>query len=223
MEDLGVLKSNLSGFIAEKGINDERAKTLLALVNQQKARLDEELTNLAIYDGNVKSTKERMRTLMSEYNEALSTKLESQEAIKSYADDIVSLNAKLGLAKGNLDLLTSVKNEYSGYQESVKRLMQDSKNDPVLASKIWGVLAEVINVPTDFEAAIEYSLGANMQNVLVESEREASDLINYLKQKGYGRVTFRPLTSCRPRTLTPENRGILTEPGCYGLASDLVK
>ncbi len=49
MEDLGVLKSNLSGFIAEKGINDERAKTLLALVNQQKARLDEELTNLAIY------------------------------------------------------------------------------------------------------------------------------------------------------------------------------
>ncbi len=223
MEDLGVLKSNLSGFIAEKGINDERAKTLLALCNQQKSRLDEELTNLAIYDGNVKSTKERMRTLMSEYNEALSTKLESQEAIKSYAEDIVNLNSKLGLAKGNLDLLTSIKNEYSGYQEAVKRLMQDSKHDPVLASKIWGVLAEVITVPNDFEAAIEYALGGAMQNVLVETERDASDLINYLKQKGYGRVTFRPLTSCRPRLLNGENRGVLNEPGCYGLASDLIK
>lgn len=62
-----------------------------------------------------------------------------------------------------------------------------------------------------------------MQNVLVETERDASDLINYLKQKGYGRVTFRPLTSCRPRPLTSENRGVLTEPGCYGLASDLIK
>lgn len=62
-----------------------------------------------------------------------------------------------------------------------------------------------------------------MQNVLVETERDASDLINYLKQKNYGRVTFRPLTSCRPRTLTPENRGVVNEPGCYGLASDLIK
>lgn len=223
IEDLGALKSNLSGFIAEKGINDERAKTLLSLVNQQKARLDEELTNLAIYDGKVKSTKERMRALMSEYNEALSTKLENQEAIQSYAEDIVSLNSKLGLAQGNLNLLTSIKNEYSGYQEAVKRLMQDSKHDPVIGGKIWGVLAEVITVPSDFEAAIEYALGGAMQNVLVETERDASDLINYLKQKGYGRVTFRPLTSCRPRPLTGENRGVLTEPGCYGLASDLIK
>ena len=215
IEDLGALKSNLSGFIAEKGINDERAKTLLSLVNQQKARLDEELTNLSIYDGKVKSTKERMRALMSEYNEALSSKLENQEAIQSYQEDIVNLNSKLGLAQGNLNLYTSIKNEYSGYQEAVKRLMQDSKHDPVLASKIWGVLAEVINVPADFEAAIEYALGGAMQNVLVETERDASDLINYLKQKGYGRVTFRPLTS--------ENRGVLTEPGCYGLASDLIK
>lgn len=61
--------------------------------------------------------------------------------------------------------------------------MQDSKHDPVLASKIWGVLAEVINVPADFEAAIEYALGGAMQNVLVETERDASDLINYLKQR----------------------------------------
>ncbi len=223
IEDLGALKSNLSGFIAEKGINDERAKSLLTLVNQQKAKLDEELTNLSIYDGKAKATKERMRQTMAEYNEALSGKMECQEAIKGYAEDIVSLNSKLGLAKGSLDLLTSIKNEYSGYQEAVKRLMQDSKHDPVLANKIWGVLAEVITVPSDYEAAIEYALGGAMQNVLVETERDASDLINYLKQKGYGRVTFRPLTSCRPRPLTPENRGVLTEPGCYGLASNLIK
>ena len=88
--------------------------------------------------------------------------------------------------------------------------MQDSKHDPVIGSKMWGVLAEVITVPSDFEAAIEYALGGAMQNVLVETERDASDLINYLKQKGYGRVTFRPLTSCRPRPLTGENRGVLT-------------
>lgn len=223
IEELGALKSNLTGIVAEKGINDERAKSLLSFVNQQKARLDEELTNLAIYEGNAKSTKERLRQLTEEYNECLSEKLENQEAVKGYQEDIVSLNSKLGLAQGNLDLYKNIKNEYSGYQEAVKRLMQDSKHDPILAQKIWGVLAEVITVPSDFEAAIEYALGGAMQNVLVETERDASDLINYLKQKNYGRVTFRPLTSCRPRTLTGENKGVLNEPGCYGLASDLIR
>ena len=223
IEELGDLKSNLSNFIAEKGINDERAKTLLQLVNQQKARLDEELTNLAIYDGNVKATKTRMRELMSQYNEALSEKADCQEAIKSYSEDVISLNSKLAIVSTNLQLAKSIKDDYAGYQEAVKRLMQDSKHDPVLASKIWGVMAEVITVPADFEAAIEYALGGAMQNVLVETENDARDLINYLKQKGYGRITFRPLTSCRPRPIAPEHRGILSEPGCYGLASDLIK
>lgn len=86
-----------------------------------------------------------------------------------------------------------------------------------------GVMAEVITVPSDFEAAIEYALGGAMQNVLVENENDAKDLINYLKQKGYGRITFRPLSSCRPRPIPAEHRGILSEPGCYGLASDLIK
>ncbi len=223
IEELGALKSNLSGYTTEKGINEERAKTLLALVNQKKAHLDEELTNLAIYDGNVKSSRERMREVMSEYNEALSAKVECQEAIKSFGEDVVRLNSQLGLAEGNLKLLTSIKNEYAGYQDAVKRLMLDSKNDPVLSSKIWGVLAEVIKVPQDFEAAIEYALGGAMQNVLVENERDASDLINYLKQKNYGRVTFRPLSSCRPHPLTGENKNVLNEPGCYGLASELIQ
>lgn len=223
IEDLSNLKSNLSGYIAEKGINDERAKTLLALVNQKKARLDEELTNLAIYDGKVKTAKERMREVMQEYNEVLSNKMECQEAIKSYGEDVVSLNTKLGLAEGNLRLYTAVKNEYSGYQDAVKRLMLDSKHDPVLASKIMGVLAEVINVPGEFEAAIEYALGGAMQNVLVATESDASDLINYLKQKSYGRVTFRPLSSCRPHPLVGESKNVLNEPGCYGVASDLIK
>lgn len=223
IEELGSLKSNLSNFTTEKGILEERAKSLLALINQKKEHLDSEITNLAICDGNLNSSRERMREVMSQYNETITCKHECEEAIKSYGEDLVRLNSQLGMAEGNLKLYTSIKNEYSIYQDAVKKLMLDSKNDPVIASKIWGVLAEVIKVPQEYEAAIEYALGGAMQNVLVENERDASDLINYLKQKGYGRVTFRPLSSCRPRTLTSENRGVLNEPGCYGVASDLIK
>lgn len=222
VEDLSMLKSNLSGYSTEKGVYEERAKNLLDLVNQKKARLDEALTDLSIYGGKVKTAKEQIRNLTEEYNEALSEKLESQEAVKALGEDINSLNQKLAIAEGQLKLYKQSKEDYQGYQEAVQRLMQDAKYDPNVKSKIMGVLAEVLKVPSEYEAAIEYALGGAMQNVLVESEREAGDLINYLKQKNYGRVTFRPLTACRPHTLVGEEREVLKEPGCFGLASDLV-
>ena len=223
IEELGALKSNISGFQAEKTINEERAKSIRQLLTQKKERLDEELTNLSIYDGKVKSAKERMRQVATEYNESVSEKADAQEAVKAFAEDISALSGKLSANEERVRTYTAIKEQYSAYQNAVGNLMRDSKHDPVLASKIMGVLAEVISVPNEFEAAIEYALGGAMQNVLVENEGDASDLIAYLKQKNYGRVTFRPLTSCRPHALSGESLGVLKEPGCYGLAGDLVK
>ena len=48
IKELGDLRNNSSAYIQEKGVNEERAKNLLALVNEKKAKLDEENTNLAI-------------------------------------------------------------------------------------------------------------------------------------------------------------------------------
>ena len=222
VESLSELKNNLSGYSTEKGICDARAKSLLELINEKKQKLDSANTDLAIYNGNVKRGKDTLKDLTSQYNEALSDKLDATEAIKSFDEDVRALNTRLAMAEGQVKLLTQLKEDYQGYQEAVQRLMQDAKRDPVLKGKILGVLAEVLNVPQEYEAAIEYALGGAMQNVLVETEREAGDLINYLKQKNYGRVTFRPLTACRPHGLDSRDLGVLNEPGCFGLASELV-
>lgn len=223
LKRLGELKGNLSAIVAEKAINEERAKNLHEMLNAKKATLDEAETGLSIYDSNVKEGRSKMRELSQQNNEILSSKLEAQEAIKGLEADVMTLNSKLGLAEGQLRLLISVKDDYQGYQEAVKQLMRDARHDPVLKSRIMGVLAEVITVPEGYESAIEYALGAALQNVLVESERDAAALITYLKQKSYGRVTFRPLTACRPRTLGREYAPALSEQGCFGIAADLVE
>lgn len=223
LEALGELKSNLSAIIAEKSINEERANNLSALLKGKKTKLEEEETNLAIYDARVKSAREEMRALSTENNETLYAKKEAAEAVAGLEGDVVTLNSKLGLAEGQLRLYTSIKEDYQGFQEAVKRLMQDARRDPALKSRVMGVLAEVISVPEGYESAIEYALGAALQNVLVENERDAAALITYLKQKSYGRVTFRPLTACRPRTLAGEYMPALREPGCFGIASELVE
>ena len=222
IEELGDLRNNSSAYIQEKGVNEERAKNLLALVNEKKAKLDEENTALSICDSNVKRCKEELRSVLEEYNETLSEKMDASEAIKGINEDEVSLNSKVGYVETQLKLAIAIKNEYSSYQEAIKRLMADAKHDPVLQSKILGIMAEVIVVPKEYESAIEYALGGNMQNILVETERDAGALITHLKQKNYGRATFRPRTACRRRSLQGYEREVLKEQGCLGVAADLV-
>ncbi len=222
IEELGDLRNNSSTYIAEKSVNEERQKNLLALINEKKAQLDEENTNLSIFDTNVKKLKEELRGTLQEYNENLSNKLEAAEAIKAINEDEANLNSKLAYADSQLKLAIAARNEYSGYQEAVKHLMSDAKHDPMLASKILGVMAEAIVVPKEYESAIEFALGGNMQNILVETERDAGALITHLKQKNYGRATFRPRTACRRRSLQGYEREVLREQGCLGVAADLV-
>ena len=223
IKELGDLRNNSSAYIQEKGVNEERAKNLLALVNEKKAKLDEENTNLSISDSNIKARKEELRNTLQEYNETLSEKADAGEAIKGINEDEVSLNAKRAFIESQLKLAIAAKDEYSSYQESIKRLMADAKHDPSLQSKILGVMAEVLVVPKEYESAIEYSLGGNMQNVLVENERDAGALITHLKQKNYGRITFRPRTACKRRSLQGYELEVLKEQGCLGVAADLVK
>ncbi|MBO5654894.1 MAG: AAA family ATPase, partial [Clostridia bacterium] len=201
IKELGDLRNNSSAYIQEKGVNEERAKNLLALINEKKAKLDEENTSLSITDANVKARREELRNILQECNETLSEKADATEAIKGINEDEVNLNSKRGYIESQLKLAISAKDEYSSYQESIKRLMGDAKHDPMLQSKILGVMAEVLVVPKEYESAIEYALGGNMQNVLVENERDAGALITHLKQKNYGRITFRPRTACKRRSL----------------------
>ena len=222
VEDLSELKANMAGIQAEKTANEKRAKDINALLVQKKAKLDEELTNLAIYKGNVKAARERMRQITVEYNEAMSERMEIQEAIKELNENIKGLENKRINAEANLNLELRVLEDYAGFQEPVRKLMNDAEHNEQLSSRIWGVLARVINVPSEYVTAIECALGGAMQNVLVESENDARFLINHLKARGHGRVTFRTHYTSRPQSLNGENCSVLNDRGCCGIASDLI-
>jgi chromosome segregation protein len=222
VEELASLKTNLSGLTAEYGIQQERAKNMHALLNQKKQNLDEEMTALAISEANYKKAKEQMRELTTRYNENLSNREEAKEAVAGYNEDILSFNTKLAVMEGNLRSLIAIKEDFAGYQGAVQALMNDAKTNAALSSRILGVVAQIINVPSDYVAAVENALGSALQNIVCQTEEDASYLIDYLKQKNLGRATFRPLSACRPKSLTGENRAALKERGCLGVVCDLI-
>ncbi|MDR3190950.1 MAG: chromosome segregation protein SMC [Lactobacillaceae bacterium] len=122
-------------------------------------------------------------------------------------------------AQTRLESLKRLSNNYDGYFQGVKHLM-NAKNQ---FSGIRGVVAELINVPSDYSLAIETALGGALQQVIVEAEKTAKDAIRYLAQHRLGRVTFLPIATIKARQLQPQQlQAAQAARGFVGVAADLV-
>ena len=103
-----------------------------------------------------------------------------------------------------LESLQNLAERYDGYGGSIRRVMEQKEKRP----GICGVVADLIQTDQRYETAVETALGGSIQNVVTEDEETAKDLIRFLKQNRYGRVTFLPLTAVK---------------GVIGLANTLVR
>ena len=83
---------------------------------------------------------------------------------------------------------------------------------------ILGPLGELIQVPPEYERAMEAALGGRMQDVVVRGWEDAEAAVEFLKRNQAGRATFLPLDTLRPGRAADVPKG----PGIIGLASDLV-
>lgn len=87
-------------------------------------------------------------------------------------------------------MLRALMQQYEGYQRSVQNLLRSADQDPSIKKHLIGPLADLIRVEPGYETAVEVALGGALQNVVVESEQDAKVLIQLLKERHLGRVTF---------------------------------
>ncbi len=100
-----------------------------------------------------------------------------------------------------LDTLREMQQNMEGYNEAVKFILDYATRESRFKAVIKGSVGSLISVPGDYERALETALGAAIQNVVVQDERSAAELINVLKVERKGRVTFLPLNSVKARFL----------------------
>ena len=117
-------------------------------------------------------------------------------------------------------ILEDMSREMDGYSHAVRSVVHYARdlND----SRVRGPVSQLISVPEKYETALDMVLGATQQHVITEDEETAKEMIEYLRENRLGRATFLPMTTVKPRLLTPQERETLSMPGCLGVASDLV-
>ena len=178
-------------------------------------RLDEQLEE-------AKQELEAFRQAEGELQEAgRKIEQESQEAAQKIAriqQAVSDANGQKQAAASRLRVLREMERDYAGYQQAVKQVLLHARGN----QGVRGVVASLMQVPKELERAVEAVLGGALQNVVTSDEYVARDMIAYLRSNKLGRATFLPMTTITGRTLSSQERQLLSMPGCVGVASELV-
>ncbi|MBM7581230.1 chromosome segregation protein [Caldicoprobacter guelmensis] len=207
------LKENLE----EKYSNTERL--IRSRLEQKEALLESQ-----------RRTRESLSSIISESQGVLQRREEVKRILNDLKVEMAERRNLLQIKRQNLEgmrsrfaLLKDMDEAYEGFSKSVRKVFEVCKRDQALAERLCGVVADLIEVPQEYELAIETALGGSLQHIVTETEEDAQYIIEFLRENGYGRATFLPLTSIQPRTLNEHEMDALELDGCIGIASELVK
>lgn len=154
--------------------------------------------------------------------------LKSMELIKQNEDkknkrnnlsrDINEVNKEILSINNRIDILNENISNDTKLPYSVKNVINN-----VRLKGIHGVLGKLLDVPEKYVTAIETSLGANSNVIVVDDEIRAKEAINYLKENKLGRATFFPLSIIKARNVLYEDLEVIKNlDGYIGTADSLV-
>ncbi|MFC6275035.1 chromosome segregation protein SMC [Levilactobacillus tangyuanensis] len=109
--------------------------------------------------------------------------------------------------------------EYGGFYQGVRAILKQRQR----FRGLLGAVSELLQVPDRYTQAVEFALGGQLQQVVVDDETTAKAAVGYLREQRAGRATFLPLSTIRGRQVDRNTLSLLhSMPGYLGVASDLV-
>ncbi len=190
-----------------------------------KESLPPELDRLEDRNARLKETEEYINSLSgdisSKENETKGYELRlasRNDRLSQAADRVSACENEIERMRQRMNLLSDLESSNEGYQPPVRKVL--SARDEKRLRGIVGTVGSLLTVGAGLETAIETALGAAIQNIVVDDERSAKAAIGLLRDERAGRATFLPLDTVTARNF--ENRGILSDPGVIGIASELV-
>ncbi|MBI5236938.1 MAG: chromosome segregation protein SMC [Deltaproteobacteria bacterium] len=158
-------------------------KELLALEDRAlslRQSLNARLGARGVAEAELIAVKERLGSLEHESRAA-------EARLKAFNDDYAGACARMSALEDMEKNLESVK-------EGPRAIMFKENR-----TGVHGLVADCIETGQRYERAVQAALGDRLQYVIVESQRQGADAVEYLKKNLSGRGTFVPVRELRPQ------------------------
>lgn len=199
-------------------------------IAKNRAEADELTARLAQLDGSRSKFVEKLgqtRQLKLSLEEQRGAQEELLERTRSEfiqnEAKLITLREELGDKRARLNSLLEVMRNYEGYGRGVRSLMTRAGQDESHDHGVFGLVADVVSAPAEYENAIEAVLGERLQYVIVESHSQGVEAIDYLKSAAEGRASLIPMARLREDADPAGAAPVTPHPGFVAPCLDVVK
>ncbi|WP_374028080.1 chromosome segregation protein SMC [Bdellovibrio bacteriovorus] len=119
-----------------------------------------------------------------------------QDSVATKKAEVDSFKDSLNEVASRLYGLENLQNNFEGFQEGVKQVMlwQKTRTQEMMADgsvvSHFQPVSEVVEVPAEYEVAMEAALGSRLQMLLSSDANIAVDAVSHLKENKSGRSSF---------------------------------
>ncbi len=157
---------------------------------------------------------ENLESLIRDRDDIESSHFRIKEDIRKLESRLHSLQQEYTITEARV----RASEQGRGFSRAVESVILAARQEDLFG--IHGTIAQLGRVDRQYSTALEIAAGNRMQAIVVDTDADAAEAIEYLKRRKEGRATFLPLNKMKaPRPL--EN--LSYENGVIGYAIDLIE
>ncbi|MBP7342120.1 MAG: chromosome segregation protein SMC [Smithellaceae bacterium] len=189
MQDLAKFNNVIAGLNKSMGDFQRREEREIREMEQDKGRLAELSGRLATLKEELARDEDEIDRL-AEQREAAAEELDKARSDLHLVEErILQIREETGGKSSRLQSLQEFQAAFKWSNEGVKQVIEKQSG----SNAFYGVVADHINVPREYESAVEAVLGDKLQYAVVKNQEEGLRAIDYLKNYHLGRGSFVPV------------------------------
>jgi len=219
--------------LSEQKNNVNQIKNHIEYEEQKKQEIEDQIKELKLNTDNLKDENSNLhkniKKLKSEENNIKNDIKEIKNDYSNEKNELLKVDEELTGIKENLNryenlikIKSKIKDSYEGFYRSIQEFMK-FVNKGKFRDEIEGVLVELIKVKKEYREAVDTALGSSAQNIIIKEEKNAQEIIRFLKNNRIGRMTFLPMNTIKSRTLNYNQKKAQEIEGYIDTADNLVK
>lgn len=189
MQDLAKFNNIIAGLSKSMEDFKKREDREIREIEQDKNRLGELIEKLQSLSAGLASEAEEMSRLADQKEAAADELNRAKSDLQLVEERLMQIKEESGGKSSRLQSLIEFEAAFKWSSDGVKKVIETQNS----ADKFYGVVADHIDVPREYESAVEAVLGDKLQYVVVKSQEEGVRAIDYLKSYQLGRGSFVPV------------------------------
>jgi chromosome segregation protein len=173
---------------------------------EQKRRRREqreiELISIDRVVSNLSQTDADLQSKLSNLKESLEESIQGRESLKRLAvhlsQELSDLSVERSNLKGRIETLEQLERSQEGLTSGVREVVKWIESDAPQAKLIYGLTADLLNVPREIAPLVDLVLGEKSQSFIVQHSDPIDTLLKQQSRKWSGRVSFLPYRDLPP-------------------------